>query len=97
MDGEFTRVIANGTVAAPYGTFRAHVVVAGERIAAFSDDDGCRPRPPRPPGTRGRLPSTPGPPPAAEPPTGRTTARPRPSRPSAGPAVPCRAGWPAGP
>jgi len=27
-------------VAAPYGTFRAHVVVAGERIAAFSDDDG---------------------------------------------------------
>jgi allantoinase len=35
-----TRVIANGIVAAPYGTFRAHVVVAGERIAAFSDDDG---------------------------------------------------------
>jgi hypothetical protein len=35
-----TRVIGNGTVAAPYGTFRAHVVVAGERIAAFSDDDG---------------------------------------------------------
>jgi dihydroorotase-like cyclic amidohydrolase len=28
-------------VAAPYGTFRAHVVVAGERIAAFSDDDGA--------------------------------------------------------
>jgi len=40
MDGGFTRVIANGTVAAPYGTFRAHVVVAGERIAAFSSDDG---------------------------------------------------------
>ncbi len=40
MDGPRTRVIANGTVAAPYGTFRAHVVIAGERIAAFSDDDG---------------------------------------------------------
>ncbi len=40
MNGEFTRVIANGTVAAHYGTFRAHVVVAGERIAAFSGDDG---------------------------------------------------------
>src|SRR6185437_3042326 len=34
-----TRVIANGTVAAPYGTFQAHVVIAGERIAAFTDDD----------------------------------------------------------
>jgi allantoinase len=40
LDRQLTRVIANGTVAAPYGTFRAHVVVAGERIAAFSDDDG---------------------------------------------------------
>lgn len=35
-----TRVIANGTVAAPYGTFQSHVVIAGERIAAFTDDDG---------------------------------------------------------
>ncbi len=33
------RVIVNGVVAAPYGTFRAHVVIAGGRIAAFSDDD----------------------------------------------------------
>jgi allantoinase len=40
MVGPHTRVIANGTVAAPYGMFRAHVVVVGERIAAFSDDDG---------------------------------------------------------
>src|SRR5258708_19591237 len=40
MDGRRSRVIANGTVAAPHGTFRAHVVIAGERIAAFSDDDG---------------------------------------------------------
>jgi allantoinase len=39
MDGPTTRVIAHGTVAAPYGTFRAHVVIAGERIAALSDDD----------------------------------------------------------
>jgi len=39
MDEQPSRVIANGTVAAPYGTFRAHVVIAGERIAAFSDDD----------------------------------------------------------
>ena len=40
MNGQPTRVIANGTVAAPYGTFSAHVVIDGERIAAFSDDDG---------------------------------------------------------
>jgi allantoinase len=39
MHGLPIRVIAHGTVAAPYGTFRAHVVIAGERIAAFSDDD----------------------------------------------------------
>lgn len=32
-------VIANGTVAAPYGTFRSHVVIADGRIAAFSGDD----------------------------------------------------------
>jgi allantoinase len=40
LDGQLTRVIANGIVAAPYGMFRAHVVITGERIAAFSDDDG---------------------------------------------------------
>ena len=40
MDVQPIRVIAGGMVAAPYGTFRAHVVIAGERIAAFSDDDG---------------------------------------------------------
>ncbi len=39
MGGQFTRVIANGIVAAPYGVFPAHVVIAGERIAAFSADD----------------------------------------------------------
>ncbi len=33
------RVIANGTVAAPYGVFRAHVVIEGDRISAFSEDD----------------------------------------------------------
>ncbi len=32
-------VVANGTVAADYGVFRAHVVVEGERIAALTDDD----------------------------------------------------------
>jgi allantoinase len=39
MHGPPIRVIAHGTVAAPYATFRAHVVIAGERIAALSDDD----------------------------------------------------------
>jgi allantoinase len=32
-------VIANGTVAAPYGVFRAHVVVEGEQVVALADDD----------------------------------------------------------
>lgn len=39
MASEPRRVIANGSVAAPYGVFRSHVVIAGEQIAAFSDDD----------------------------------------------------------
>jgi allantoinase len=39
VDGQLTRVIANGTVAAPYGIFPAHVVITGGRIASFSDDD----------------------------------------------------------
>ncbi|TML88502.1 MAG: allantoinase [Actinobacteria bacterium] len=34
-------VIANGTVAAPYGVFRAHVVIEGERVVALADDDGA--------------------------------------------------------
>jgi allantoinase len=33
------KVIANGTIAAPYGTFQAHVVIESERIAAFTNDD----------------------------------------------------------
>jgi allantoinase len=39
LDEQPSRVIAHGTVATPYGTFAAHVVIAGERIAAFTDDD----------------------------------------------------------
>jgi allantoinase len=38
MDGAAARVIANGTVAAPYGVFPAHVVIAGERVAGFTRD-----------------------------------------------------------
>jgi hypothetical protein len=34
MGEPLTRVIANGTVAAPYGMFRAHVVVAGLTAAS---------------------------------------------------------------
>ena len=33
-------VVANGTVAADYGVFAAHVVVDGERVSAITDDDG---------------------------------------------------------
>ena len=34
-------VVANGTVAAPYGVFRAHVVIDGERVAAIADDESA--------------------------------------------------------
>jgi allantoinase len=34
-------VIANGTVAAPYGVFRAHVVIEGEQVVALADDDAA--------------------------------------------------------
>ena len=30
---------SNGTVAAPYGVFRAHVVVEGAQVVALADDD----------------------------------------------------------
>jgi allantoinase len=36
-------VIANGTVAAPYGVFRAHVVIEGEHVVAVADDDSALP------------------------------------------------------
>ena len=32
-------VVAHGTVAAPYGVFRAHVVIEGEQVVALGDDD----------------------------------------------------------
>jgi allantoinase len=34
-------VIANGTVAAPYGVFRAHVVIEGDQVVALADDDSA--------------------------------------------------------
>lgn len=39
MVSEKRTVIANGTVAADYGVFRAHVVIEGERVARLSVDD----------------------------------------------------------
>lgn len=39
-DGQRRIVIANGTVAADYGVFPAHVVIEGERVCALSTDDG---------------------------------------------------------
>ncbi len=39
MAKERTLAIANGIVGAPYGVFRSHVMILGERIAGFSDDD----------------------------------------------------------
>ncbi len=39
MVSEKRTVVANGTIAADYGVFRAHVVIDGERIARLSVDD----------------------------------------------------------